>query len=57
MSSPATQEPGPAKPDRKPDPGPAPVGPAVHPTHQQPAETPTDPGKAPPGPAVEHGGR
>jgi hypothetical protein len=57
MSSPATQEPGPPKTDRKPDPGPAPVGPAIHPSNQTPAETPTDPGKAPPGPAVEHGGR
>jgi hypothetical protein len=56
MSNPATQEPGPARPS-KPEPGPAPVGPAVHPTPQQPAETPTDPGKAPPGPAVEHGNR
>jgi hypothetical protein len=42
--------------DGKPDPGPAPVGPAVHGPAQTPAETPKDPGAAPPGPAVDHGG-
>ncbi|NGM19058.1 hypothetical protein G3576_03465 [Roseomonas stagni] len=40
------------EPARKPDPGPAPVGPAVHEPPQRPAETPHDPGAAPPGPAV-----
>lgn len=35
-----------------PEPGPAPVGPAVHEPPQQPAETPRDPGPAPVGPAV-----
>jgi hypothetical protein len=34
------------------DPGPAPVGPAVHEPPQKPAETPKDPGPAPVGPAV-----
>ncbi|WP_439547784.1 hypothetical protein [Falsiroseomonas sp.] len=40
------------QPERKPDPGPAPVGPAVHEPPQRPVEGPTDPGPAPPGPAV-----
>ena len=39
-------------PSDRPDPGPAPVGPAVHSPPQTPAETPTDPGPAPPGPAT-----
>lgn len=37
-----------------PEPGPAPVGPAVHGPKQKPASTPQDPGPAPPGPAVEN---
>ncbi|MGG5809884.1 hypothetical protein [Falsiroseomonas sp. CW058] len=42
----------PAGPGNQPDPGPAPVGPAVHPPPQTPAETPQDPGPAPVGPAI-----
>jgi hypothetical protein len=41
------------KPDTRPEPGPAPSGPAVHVPQPKPAATPTDPGPAPPGPAVE----
>lgn len=45
-------------PDRsQPDPGPAPVGPAVHEPPQRPVPPKEDPGPAPPGPAVEHPGR
>ncbi len=33
-------------------PGPAPVGPAVHAPEQAPADTPHDPGPAPVGPAA-----
>jgi hypothetical protein len=36
----------------RPDPGPAPVGPAVRTPPQEPARTPRDPGPAPVGPAV-----
>ena len=52
-----TSAPPPGSPaaERRPDPGPAPVGPAVHDAPaQRPAETPRDPGPAPVGPAVEH---
>lgn len=38
--------------EEHPEPGPAPVGPAVHEPPQQPADTPHDPGPAPVGPAV-----
>lgn len=52
---PAAQPPN-TRPDHGPlpEPGPAPVGPAVHEPKQKPASTPHDPGPAPPGPAVEH---
>lgn len=39
-------------PHAQPDPGPAPVGPAVHEPPQKPAENHPDPGPAPVGPAV-----
>ena len=48
MTSPAERD------TTKPEPGPAPVGPAVHAPKQTPAHTPKDPGPAPVGPAVEH---
>ncbi|NKE47917.1 hypothetical protein HB662_24280 [Roseomonas frigidaquae] len=51
-----TDEGGKNNPDARPDPGPAPVGPAVHGPAQKPAETPKDPGPAPVGPAVDHHG-
>lgn len=38
--------------ERLPEPGPAPVGPAVQMPAQTPAKTPEDPGAAPVGPAV-----
>jgi hypothetical protein len=41
-----------ARPGPHPQPGPAPVGPAVHPPPQEPVEAPEDPGPAPVGPAV-----
>jgi len=40
---------------KHPEPGPAPVGPAVNGPPQTPAETPKDPGPAPVGPAVHPG--
>lgn len=41
----------------KPQPGPAPVGPAVDAPEQTPARTPTYPGPAPVGPAVKPSGK
>ena len=53
----ATADPlGTTNPDARPEPGPAPPGPAVRVPEQQPAATPSDPGPAPPGPAAEPGG-
>jgi hypothetical protein len=40
---------------KRPQPGPAPVGPAVRVPKQTPVETPKDPGPAPVGPAIENG--
>jgi hypothetical protein len=40
---------------KHPEPGPAPVGPAVDVPPQTPAKTPKDPGPAPVGPAVRPG--
>jgi hypothetical protein len=53
MTSSATPGGRTGKPDTRPEPGPAPVGPAVRVPEQTPARTPTDPGPAPVGPAVE----
>ncbi|MBK1661277.1 hypothetical protein [Paracraurococcus ruber] len=44
-------------PGKQPEPGPAPVGPAVHAPPQQPVEEPDMPAKAPPGPATHQGER
>lgn len=52
-SAPLMPEPGgPQGPVRFPEPGPAPVGPAVPVPDQTPVPSPADPGPAPVGPAV-----
>jgi len=50
MAAPASEN---SKPTRFPEPGPAPVGPAVRAPEQIPIPVRRDPGAAPVGPAVE----